>query len=535
MDDARFRHDDAALDVVDPDVPRAARARRRQRAFATGIAFVVVLLSAAFAAQAGNGGGSSPAAGPKVVVTADAIGVSVVRPKLAPLRIARAHPVAGGVERQSASEARHVIDETGSLSDVQRIRSEAALSVQERRASAVATIEHAELFDGRVTIEGARLSAVARSADGRASGSLTLADSTRVTIDGDVVEATPNRQVAIEGIGTLILNEQAVVSSAPTGDEQTGPRRRVVGAIAHIRVTTAHGAIGAGTEIIIGRVDAGVREGKVTAAASVASGSDPVPASAAPIAPTTGSNPLTEAGIPKPGMTSLPRRAATVRAGQVNAPSSSLQGYVFPVLGRTDFSNDWGAARASTGVPHQGTDIFADEGTPVVALADGVLDRVGWNRIGGYRLWVFDTFGNSFYYAHLSAYAPLAQDGARVRAGDVIGFVGHTGDAQGTPPHLHFEVHPGNGAPTNPFPLLNAWKRGVAVAIGLLAGDAASGRVAASTLLGYSDISPNSGLQGSVLDSVPETSARPIEEESVPQPSADALRGAIDGPAISGG
>ena len=63
-----------------------------------------------------------------------------------------------------------------------------------------------------------------------------------------------------------------------------------------------------------------------------------------------------------------------------------------------------------------------------------------WNTIGGYRFWLFDKYGNAFYHAHLSAFAPLAQDGARVHQGDVIGFVGHTGDAQGTPDHLHFEV-----------------------------------------------------------------------------------------------
>ena len=67
---------------------------------------------------------------------------------------------------------------------------------------------------------------------------------------------------------------------------------------------------------------------------------------------------------------------------------------------------------------------------------------VGWNRIGGWRLWLRDDKGNEFYYAHLSAYSPLAVNGAIVQAGDVLGFVGNTGDAQGTPFHLHFEVHP---------------------------------------------------------------------------------------------
>mgnify|MGYP000078241412 CR=1 FL=1 len=76
-------------------------------------------------------------------------------------------------------------------------------------------------------------------------------------------------------------------------------------------------------------------------------------------------------------------------------------------------------------------------------MQSGVLHNVGWNRLGGWRLWIEDTGGNWFYYAHLSAYAPIAVNGAHVSAGDVVGFVGHTGDAISTPSHLHFEIRPG--------------------------------------------------------------------------------------------
>jgi hypothetical protein len=76
-----------------------------------------------------------------------------------------------------------------------------------------------------------------------------------------------------------------------------------------------------------------------------------------------------------------------------------------------------------------------------------------------------DGQGNLFYYAHLSAFTPLAVNGNRVKAGDVLGFVGNTGDAQGTPPHLHFEIHPvgllhlGYDGVVNPTSYLLAWKR----------------------------------------------------------------------------
>ena len=90
---------------------------------------------------------------------------------------------------------------------------------------------------------------------------------------------------------------------------------------------------------------------------------------------------------------------------------------------------------------------------------------MGFNRLGGYRLWLRDEFGNDFYYAHLSAYTPLAIEGRSVEAGDVLGFVGDTGDAEGGTPHLHFEIHPaamlglGYDGVVAPYPILVAWQR----------------------------------------------------------------------------
>jgi len=132
-------------------------------------------------------------------------------------------------------------------------------------------------------------------------------------------------------------------------------------------------------------------------------------------------------------------------------------GYVFPVVGGASFSDDFGGPRADTGF-HQGIDLFAPAGTPVVAVHDGTLFNVGWNRLGGWRLWLDDGQGNLFYYAHLSAYATESFAGARVRAGQVIGFVGHTGDAQGTPSHLHFEIHPAAGWAVPPIAYVTAWR-----------------------------------------------------------------------------
>jgi murein DD-endopeptidase MepM/ murein hydrolase activator NlpD len=142
--------------------------------------------------------------------------------------------------------------------------------------------------------------------------------------------------------------------------------------------------------------------------------------------------------------------------------------YRFPVAGPVDYGDTYGANRSDVASGwHHGDDIFAALGTPVVAVADGTLNRVGWERLGGWRLWVRDRLGDEFYYAHLSGYTPLAlgKGKVHVKAGEVIGFVGNTGDAITTSPHLHFEVHPdsllglGYDGAVDPTGYLAAWKR----------------------------------------------------------------------------
>jgi murein DD-endopeptidase MepM/ murein hydrolase activator NlpD len=158
----------------------------------------------------------------------------------------------------------------------------------------------------------------------------------------------------------------------------------------------------------------------------------------------------------KPGKKHKPARAKRRRAPRLKALATD-RGYAFPVYGEHSFSDDWGAPRQDTGT-HEGNDIFAKAGTPVVAVADGTLRNVGTARVPGNRLWVDTKKGDQFFYGHLSAFAREARSGARVKAGQVIGFVGSTGDAEQTPPHVHFEVHPGGGKAVDPYPFLRAWE-----------------------------------------------------------------------------
>ncbi|HSH61160.1 MAG TPA: peptidoglycan DD-metalloendopeptidase family protein [Acidimicrobiales bacterium] len=159
----------------------------------------------------------------------------------------------------------------------------------------------------------------------------------------------------------------------------------------------------------------------------------------------------------------LEKADAVLLSGKAQLVSSEMGGLVvagglaFPVAGPHNFTDSFGAPRM-TGTAfahlHEGTDVFAPNGTPLVAIERGVLISVGSDVLGGTKLWLVGATGTRYYYAHLSAFAPGVADGKAVQAGEVIGFVGSTGNAQGTSPHLHFEAHPDGGAAINPYPLL---------------------------------------------------------------------------------
>lgn len=135
---------------------------------------------------------------------------------------------------------------------------------------------------------------------------------------------------------------------------------------------------------------------------------------------------------------------AGAAAGQVATSAA-----VCPVAGPVVFTNDWGAPR-SGGRTHKGNDMFAMMGTPDVAVVDGYL-RHHSGGLGGIGVVLEGDDNVSYYYAHL---ARIEGPERRVHRGEVIGYVGDTGNAAGGPPHTHFEIWPGGGEPVNPYPTI---------------------------------------------------------------------------------
>ena len=131
-------------------------------------------------------------------------------------------------------------------------------------------------------------------------------------------------------------------------------------------------------------------------------------------------------------------------------PPSATEGFVCPVRGSAAFINSWGFPR-SGGRTHKGVDMFAKRGTPTPAVTNGTI-KMRTVNLGGAVTYLYGDDGNKYYYAHLNGYPDGLRDGQRVERGQAIGFVGNSGNAEGTSPHLHFEIRPGGGSAVNPYP-----------------------------------------------------------------------------------
>jgi murein DD-endopeptidase MepM/ murein hydrolase activator NlpD len=313
--------------------------------------------------------------------------------------------------------------------------SASAATDAEASATASAEVNNLNVFNGEITASAVVAQAHASARAGAAKGDTTGSGVTGLVALGQSVSG-----------GTVALADWGSVTAlagSGSGSAATGYRGNITAL--EIRLTADHGGLPAGTTILVGYAEVAAQ---AVAAPPPAKPRKPKPGKIAP----KSAAPEPKFGIP-------------VRQPPQITPKLTAGGYVFPVYGPSSFTDTFGAGRSDvSGGWHHGDDIFAPLGAPILSVASGTVFSVGWNKVGGNRLWLRDGQGNLFYYAHLSAFTPLAVNGNKVNAGDVLGFVGSTGDAQGTPTHLHFEIHPvgliglGYDGAVNPTTYLLAWK-----------------------------------------------------------------------------
>lgn len=231
-----------------------------------------------------------------------------------------------------------------------------------------------------------------------------------LVVDGSAITLARGESVALGGWGLLVTDERVGATlSAPLA----------------VRMIERRGPLLAGSELLIGF------------------GSVVAPPQAKPKA-TSASKPQSAGKQPhRLGKAARKRRGRAKHLPLKVTPPLGLHRYVFPVAGGADYGDTYGGVRSDIRSGwHHGDDLFAPLGTPVLAVASGKVSVVGWQKLGGWRLWLRDAGGNRFYYAHLAAYSRWILEHRSVKAGQVIGFLGRTGDAFTTPPHLHFEIHP---------------------------------------------------------------------------------------------
>jgi murein DD-endopeptidase MepM/ murein hydrolase activator NlpD len=362
-------------------------------------------------------------------------------------------------------------------------------------ASASVQVSGISLFGGEITIGSVTARSTATATPSSATGSTSGSAVSGLTVLGQPVSGS----TSYGSWGSVSVMQQ---SAAPFGERgMKGFQAGVTAVVVHLNAE--HNGVPAGTDIVIGYIDVAAEMRKET---------KPAPSTPA------------EEVRPKPKRQREPsdaekaRRERQQRGGPPPIreipfgiqPKLTAGRYVFPIYGQASYGDSFGAPRANTGW-HHGEDIFAPLGAPVLAVADGIVYSVGWNDVGGLRLWLQDRAGNEFYYAHLSAFSPLAVDGAQVRAGDVLGFNGNTGDAEHTPYHLHFEIHPasliykGYDGVVAPYPYLNAWQRLVDLSLTAVSGwappisDSSRAPQPGAILLQARDISSASGLEPGAL------------------------------------
>jgi murein DD-endopeptidase MepM/ murein hydrolase activator NlpD len=346
-----------------------------------------------------------------------------------------------------------------------------------------AEVSGLSLFGGEITVGSINVRGTAKAGE-VVTGEAARSSVSGLVVLGQAVGTAPGTSASYGSWGTISILPQ---SGTTFFGKARGFQTQVTGLV--VRLTAEHRGLPAGTEVVVGQVSVSAERGVAPPKPK------PKPKLVAP--PKANEEPGKAKKDAPPRIRPIPFNVF---------PKLTAGGYVFPIYGNASYTNTFGAPRANTGW-HHGEDIFAPLGAPVLAVANGIVYSVGWNDVGGLRLWLQDLAGNEFYYAHLSAFSPLAVNGAQVRAGDVLGFVGNTGDAESTPPHVHFEIHPasliymGYDGVVAPYSYLNAWRRLVDVPLTGVSGwappisDSSKAPRPGAILLQARDISTGSGLE----------------------------------------
>jgi murein DD-endopeptidase MepM/ murein hydrolase activator NlpD len=439
---------------------------------------VWVRLASAFvlASVAVVGAAGAPAPVPGATATARALAVRIVFPDG---RVVGS-PAAGGSEGSgSVSAASYAYPGSGAVVVTGSIDAAATTKEGQRaKATASSSASNVSLFNGQITADSVAAGSSAATSAHRAGG---VFRGTGVVNLQALGRKHAFGRAALGDWGTLVISRHAVDRSAA---DQTKGYTGTVAAL-DVTLTAAHGGLPSGTEIQVGYASAGAQTAPPVVADSGPSlGDRPqlLPSATAPLL-----------GVP-----------------QVETPELTGTPYFYPVFGGTSVTDEYGTPTPN-GAWVRGADIYGRLGQPVVAVAQGTLYGVGWNHGSGNKLWLRDTQGNQFLYTHLSAFSKLASNGAHVRAGQVIGFMGATGTSAGPHVRLHFEVYPvsmlflGADGAVDPGPYLGSWHHLANLAFPAAAGWAprVSGTISAPTpgavLVGVNDISTADGLDPASL------------------------------------
>jgi murein DD-endopeptidase MepM/ murein hydrolase activator NlpD len=417
------------------------------------------------AVSAGPGFPASPPA-----ATGNAFALQISAPGQAGAVVA----AVGGTSTTSGSAGGYAYPADGSIARVGPASATLTVgSAAEPSVQSGADVSSVSIFNGEITVDSISVRASASATPTAGSGTTEGSRVGTVVALGQAIPSTPGASASLADWGTAVVLSSSSDHSATTDTTSGGA------AVTGLRVTLTadHGGLPAGSQIVVGYAGASATlEVPEKPPPATTTRSTPKPAtrpsaSTAAEAARAAANALKGSRHPLPtppepkgggGVDGAPGPPVFRQPPPVNAELTPGR-YVFPVYGPVSFGNTFGAARASTGW-HHGEDIFGQLGQPILAVADGTIFSVGWNDVGGYRLWLRDRSGNQYYYAHLSAYSSLAVNGREVKAGQVIAFMGNTGEAITTPVHLHFEIHPvsmlqfGYDGVIEPYRYLLAWQ-----------------------------------------------------------------------------